>query len=106
MALVSTAISMTVRRVLELASGPVLVGVAWARARIHRHVRKLISRTPDGFPWIAVAGTTLTGWTVTDLDGTLITAYPDKENARPTWKMGYSRTSGHTGRAPMPARGT
>ena len=79
----------TVRRVLDLASDLVLVRVAQARARIRRHAWKLISQTPDGFPWIDVAGRALTGWTVIDMDGTLITAYSDKDGAAPTWKMGY-----------------
>jgi hypothetical protein len=79
----------TVRRVLDLAADPLLVRVAQARARIRRHVWKLISETPDGFPWIAVAGKALTGWTVIDMDGTLITAHSDKHGAAPTWKMGY-----------------
>ena len=79
----------TVRRVLDLASDPVLVKVAQARARVRKRAWKLIRETPGGFPWIAVAGRVLAGWTVIDMDGTLITACSDKENARPTWKMGY-----------------
>lgn len=38
---------------------------------------------------MSVAGKTLTGWTVLDMDGTLITAHSDKEGAAPTWKKGY-----------------
>jgi hypothetical protein len=79
----------TVRRVLDLASGPVLVKVAQARARVRKRAWKLIEETPGGFPWIAVAGRVLAGWTVIDMDGTLITACSDKENARPAWKIGY-----------------
>lgn len=29
------------------------------------------------------------GWTVLDLDGTLITAHSGKDGAAPTWKKGY-----------------
>ena len=79
----------TVRRVLDLASDPVLVKVAQARARVRKRAWKLIGETPGGFPGIAVAGRVLAGWTVIDMDGTLVTACSDKENARPTWKMGY-----------------
>jgi Transposase DDE domain group 1 len=79
----------TVRRVLDLASDSVLVKAAQARARARKRAWKLIEETPGGFPWIAVAGRVLAGWTVIDMDGTLITACSDKENARPTWKMGY-----------------
>jgi hypothetical protein len=49
----------------------------------------LIEGTPAGFPWLAVAGKTLTGWLVIDMDATLVTASSDKEGAAPTWKKGY-----------------
>jgi hypothetical protein len=79
----------TARRVLDLATDQVLVKIAQARARIRKHMWKLIEATPDGFPWITVAGKALTGWTVIDMDGTLITAHSDKDGAAPTWKKGY-----------------
>jgi hypothetical protein len=47
------------------------------------------SRRRRGFPWLAVAGKTLTGWLVIDMDATLVAANSDKEEAAPTWKMGY-----------------
>ena len=78
----------TVRRVLNLASDRVLLKVAQARARIRRHVWDLIEAA-GGFPWLEVAGRSLEGWVVIDMDGTLITAHSDKENAAPTWKKGY-----------------
>jgi hypothetical protein len=79
----------TVRRILNLADDPMLTRIAQARARIRKHVWELIEETPAGFPWLAVAGKTLEGWTVIDMDGTLITAHSDKEKAAPTWKKGY-----------------
>jgi hypothetical protein len=79
----------TVRRVLDLAADPVLARTSQARARVRRHAWKLIEETPGGFPQIAVAGKPLSGWIVIDMDGTLITAYSDKDGAAPTWKMGY-----------------
>jgi cytochrome c1 len=79
----------TVRRVLDLASYPVLARIAQARARIRKHAWALIAATGRGFPWIAVAGKTLEGWLVIDMDATLVTACSDKGNARPVWKMGY-----------------
>jgi len=79
----------TVRRVLDLASGPVLVRAAQARARVRKRVWKLISETPEGLPRISVAGKALQGWIVIDMDGTLITAHSDKAGAAPTWKKGY-----------------
>jgi hypothetical protein len=78
----------TVRRVLGLASDPVLVKVSQARARIRKHVWELIEEA-GGFPWLTVAGRTLAGYVAIDMDATLITAYSDKEKAAPTWKKGY-----------------
>jgi hypothetical protein len=37
-------------------------------------VRALIEATPAGFPWLVIAGKTLTGWLVIDMDATLVTA--------------------------------
>jgi hypothetical protein len=80
----------TVRRALDLAGTPaVLDRIARARARARAHVWTLIQATPAGFPWLAIAGKTLTGWLVIDMDATLVTARSDKEGAAPTWKKGY-----------------
>jgi hypothetical protein len=79
----------TVRRALGLAGPRTLARVARARARIRAHVWTLIQDTPSGFPWLVIAGKTLAGWLVIDMDATLITAYSDKEGAAPTWKKGY-----------------
>ena len=81
--------SCTVRRALGLADTKTLARIAQARARIRAHVWRLIEDTPAGFPWLVIAGKTLAGWLVIDLDATLITAYSDKEGAAPTWKKGY-----------------
>ena len=78
----------TVRRVLDMATDRMLARIAQARARIRKHAWELIEDA-GGFPWIAVAGKILEKWLVIDMDGTLITAHSDKENAKPTWKMGY-----------------
>jgi Transposase DDE domain group 1 len=80
----------TVRRALDLAGAPaVLDRIGCARARARAHAWSLIEGTPAGFPWLAVAGKTLTGWVVIDMDATLVTAHSDKEGAAPTWKKGY-----------------
>src|SRR6266851_7748072 len=80
----------TVRRALDLAGTPsVLDRIARARARARAHAWKLIEATPAGFPWLQVAGKTLAGWVVIDMDATLVTAHSDKEGAAPTWKRGY-----------------
>ena len=41
----------------------------------------LIQDTPAGFPWLEIAGKTLAGWLVIDMDATLVTASSDKEGA-------------------------
>jgi hypothetical protein len=80
----------TVRRALDLAGDPAVLGrVARARAKAREHAWKLIEATPAGFPWLAIAGKTLAGWLVIDMDATLVTAHSDKEGAAPTWKKGY-----------------
>ncbi len=78
----------TVRRVLDMATDRMLARIAQARARIRKHAWSLIEDA-GGFPWITVAGKVLDKWLVLDMDATLVTAHSDKENARPTWKMGY-----------------
>src|SRR5216684_4762884 len=80
----------TARRALDLAGTPAMLDrIARARAKARAHAWKLIEDTPAGFPWLAVAGKTLTGWLVIDMDATLVTASSDKEGAAPTWKKGY-----------------
>ena len=80
----------TVRRALDLAGGTAMLDrIARARAKARAHVWQLIEQAPAGFPWLAIAGKTLTGWLVIDMDATLVTAYSDKEGAAPTWKKGY-----------------
>jgi hypothetical protein len=80
----------TVRRALDLAGTPAALDrIARARARARAHVWALIGDTAAGFPWLVIAGKTLTGWVVIDMDATLVTAHSDKEGAAPTWKKGY-----------------
>ena len=80
----------TTRRALDLAGAPAMLDrIARARARARAHAWTLIAGTPAGFPWLAIAGKTLAGWLFLDMDGTLITAYSDKEGAAPTWKKGF-----------------
>ena len=80
----------TMRRALDLAGGTAMLErIAKARAKARAHVWNLIGKTPSGFPWLVIAGKTLAGWVVIDMDGTLVTAHSDKEGAAPTWKKGY-----------------
>ena len=43
----------------------------------------LIEDAPAGFPWLAIAGKTLAGWLVIDLDATLVTARSRQGRGRP-----------------------
>ena len=62
----------TVRRALDLAgAAAVLDRIAGARARARAQVWGLIEQAPAGFPWLAIAGKTLTGWLVIDMDGSV-----------------------------------
>lgn len=79
----------TLRRTLDLADPVTLGKVAQARARIRAHVWDLIAARASGFPWLEIAGRILQGWTVIDMDATLITAYSRKENAAGTYKSGF-----------------
>ena len=75
----------TVRRALDLAgTAAALDKIARARAKARAHAWTLIQDTPAGFPWLEIAGKTLTGWLVIDMDATLVTASSDKEGAAPT----------------------
>jgi predicted DNA-binding transcriptional regulator AlpA len=65
-----------VRRSLDLAGTPALLDrIARARAKARPHVWDLIEQAAAGFPWPAIAGKTLTGWLVIDMDTTVVTAY-------------------------------
>ena len=79
----------TLRRTLDLAGPGTLEKIAQARARIRAHVWELIAARAGGFPWLEIAGRILEGWTVIDMDATLITAYSRKENAAGTYKSGF-----------------
>ena len=70
----------TLRRTLDLADPVTLGKIAQARAKIRAHVWASRQRA-GGFPWLEIAGRILQGWTVIDMDATLITAYSRKENA-------------------------
>ncbi|MEV0219260.1 transposase [Streptomyces sp. NPDC050704] len=76
----------TTHRVLAGLHGQTLTRIAKVRRRVPRHVWKLLRLRPGGFPWLTVAGRTLTGWIVVDLDATVITSASRKEGAAGTFK--------------------
>jgi hypothetical protein len=65
----------TARRTLDLADPRTLGKIARARAMVRAHAWSLIEAAPGGFPWLVIAGKTLTGWLVIDMDATLVTAH-------------------------------
>jgi len=79
----------TLRRTLDLADDAALARIALARAKIRVHVWEQLEKRPGGFPWVKVAGRALEGWTVIDMDATLVTAHSRKEKAAPTYKSGF-----------------
>jgi hypothetical protein len=76
----------TVWRALREVDEAALARIERARAGVRRHVYGLLRDRPEGFPEVEVEGTALTGWTVIDSDGTLISAPSEKEGATGTYK--------------------
>lgn len=60
--------------------------VAKARAAVRGRVWQLLAERAGGFPWLVILGRTLTGWTVIDMDATVITCSSRKEQAAGTYK--------------------
>ena len=72
----------TVRRTLNLADDRTVTRIAQARARIRKHVWKQADDAA-GFPLLSVAGKELAGWTVIDMDATLVTAHSSATRREP-----------------------
>ena len=60
--------------------------IAKARAGVRARVWDLLAEREGGFPWLVILGRPLTGWTVIDLDATVITCSSRKERAAGTYK--------------------
>ena len=89
-ALFGTAVSdSTTHRFLAGLDEGALEQIAQVRARVRRRVWGLLHLRPGGFPWLSVAGKTLRGWIVLDLDATIITSASDKTGASATFKRSY-----------------
>ena len=60
--------------------------IAKARAVVRGRVWDLLAEREGGFPWLVILGPTLSGWTVIDMDATVITCSSRKEQAAGTYK--------------------
>ena len=60
--------------------------VAVARATVRARVWRLLSEREAGFPWLVILGRELSGWSVIDMDATVITCSSRKERAAGTYK--------------------
>lgn len=78
--------SPTAWRALSELDAAALAAVAKARAAHRRSIWARLSARPGGFPWVAVAGQTWTGWIVVDVDASLVESHSDKEGATGTYK--------------------
>jgi Transposase DDE domain group 1 len=79
----------TVWRFLDEADERTLGELSRAVAAFRRRWWALLAARPQGFPWLAVAGSELTGITVVDLDASIVFARSEnKENAAATYKGG------------------
>ncbi|MDJ0347668.1 IS1380 family transposase, partial [Streptomyces sp. H10-C2] len=79
----------TVWRALKEADEAALRRIERARAAVRRHVWQVLADRPEGFPEVMVDGVELTGWTVIDTDGSLVTAPSEKDGAHGTYKGSY-----------------
>ncbi|WP_460546528.1 transposase, partial [Glycomyces halotolerans] len=71
----------TMRRLLAGLDARAYRRLARARSRVRSRVWALLAAADQGFPWVAIAGKTLTGWSVIDMDATIITCATRKEGA-------------------------
>lgn len=79
----------TVWRALDEIGPLVADRVERARAKTRRHVWRLLAARPEGFPQVTIAGKGMQGWTVLDIDASLVAAESDKDLAAATWKKGW-----------------
>ena len=56
--------------------------IAKARAVVRTRVWELLADREGGFPWLVILGRKLSGWTVIDLDATVITCCPGRAGGR------------------------
>ncbi len=80
---------------VSMAAAIALGATSMSDIAVLAHLAPVLGDAPSGptirraLPWLAIAGKTLAGWLVIDMDATLVTARSDKEGAAATWKKGY-----------------
>ena len=62
------------------------IRIAQARAGVRARVWDLLAERGTGFPWLVILSRPLVGWSVVDLDATVITCSSRKERAAGTYK--------------------
>lgn len=82
----TVASSPTAWRALEELDDTALAKIAKVRAAHRRGMWTRLAARPDGFPWVQVAGRTWHGWTVIDVDASLVESHSHKQGAAPTYK--------------------
>ena len=65
------------------------VRIARARAKVRAQVWDLLADRDQGYPWLTILGRSLTGWTVIDMDATVITCSSRKQGATGTYKGSF-----------------
>jgi hypothetical protein len=95
----------TLRRTLDLAGHAAMLDrIARAPAMAGARVWALIDGTAAGFPWLAIAGKTLTGWLVIDLDATLVTQRHERRHTQARSEPVRARAPGTPGTTTRPPR--
>lgn len=82
----TVASSPTVWRAFDELDDTTLAKIAKVRAAHRRGMWTRLAARPDGFPWLRVAGQTWHGWTIIDVDASLVESHSDKQGAAPTYK--------------------
>ena len=84
------------------------IRIAQARAGVRARVWDLLAERGTGFPWLVILSRPLVGWSVVDLDATVITCSSRKERAAGTYKgtWGFQCAMRRSGVSPVHPGGT
>ena len=79
----------TIWRLLDGIDDRLAGKIAGTRAAARKIAWSLISVREQGFPWVEIAGKTLTGWIVIDMDATIVESSSKQEGAAGTFKGSF-----------------